>query len=297
MRHSKAWALGSRVLSRSQGSRLRLSITWNASAARLNRLPGADRAGQGKLRDHRAGSPASKQVRASNRVRGNRVRGNRVRGNRARGNRVRGNSQAKAVSRVRRRVPAVSRLPAAAARAVGNPAWLAGTIHGAGTRLRAMARAAMWAIGITEAELSALPTTTSTQGTITLIHRAVRPRLTTPPLPADPESTYRQGLAELNQLHHLAQKDPAALKEIQDLTRKMQQLDPQRFPGNPALVEELHTQVLTGIDRLELQLRHDAGDAEAGQVRTTKEPAIAPGYEDAVANTSVAWAKVSRACQ
>jgi hypothetical protein len=103
------------------------------------------------------------------------------------------------------------------------------------------------------------------------------------PVPPDSERTYRQGLAELNQLHHLAQNDPQALKEIQDLAKQMQRLDPSRFPGNPAMVEELHTQVLSEVDKLELQLRHDS-DNQQGQVRTTKEPAVPPGYEEAVAD-------------
>jgi hypothetical protein len=103
------------------------------------------------------------------------------------------------------------------------------------------------------------------------------------PVPADPEATYRQGLEELNQLHHLAQNDPKALKEIQDLVREMQRLDPKRFPGNPAMVEQLHTEVLSGVDKLELQLRHDSDDTTPGQVRTTKEPPVPPGYEEAVA--------------
>jgi hypothetical protein len=103
------------------------------------------------------------------------------------------------------------------------------------------------------------------------------------PVPADPEATYRQGLEELNQLHHLAQNDPTALKEIQDLVREMQRLDPKRFPGNPAMVEQLHTEVLSGVDKLELQLRHDSDDQTLGQVRTTKEPPVPPGYEEAVA--------------
>ena len=102
------------------------------------------------------------------------------------------------------------------------------------------------------------------------------------PVPADPEATFRQGLTELNQLHHLAQNDPAALKEIQDLARAMQRLDPRRFPGNPALVEQLHTEVLSGVDKLELQLRHDT--EALGQVRATKEAAVPPGYEEAVAD-------------
>jgi hypothetical protein len=103
------------------------------------------------------------------------------------------------------------------------------------------------------------------------------------PVPADPEATYRQGLEELSQLHHLAQNDPTALKEIQDLVREMQRLDPKRFPGNPAMVEQLHTEVLSGVDKLELQLRHDSDDQTPGQVRTTKEPPVPLGYEEAVA--------------
>ena len=96
------------------------------------------------------------------------------------------------------------------------------------------------------------------------------------PIPADPEATYRQGLSELDQLHHLAQNDPTALKEIQDLVREMQRLDPRRFPGNPALVEQLHTEVLSVVDKLELQLRHDSDDQTQGQVRTAKEPPVPP---------------------
>jgi hypothetical protein len=101
-------------------------------------------------------------------------------------------------------------------------------------------------------------------------------------VPADAERTYQQGLAELSQLHHLAQNDPAALKQIQELAREMQRLDPRRFPGNPIMVEQLHAEVLSGVDKLELQLRHDSDGP--GQVRTTKEPQIAPGYEEAVAD-------------
>ena len=103
------------------------------------------------------------------------------------------------------------------------------------------------------------------------------------PVPADPEATYRPGLGELSQLHHLAQNDPTALKEIQGLVREMQRLDPKRFPGNPAMVEQLHTEVLSGVDKLELQLRHDSDDQTPGQVRTTKEPPVPLGYEEAVA--------------
>jgi len=101
--------------------------------------------------------------------------------------------------------------------------------------------------------------------------------------PADSERTIRQGLQELNQLRQLAKTDPAALREIQDLVKEMQQLDPSRFPGNPEMVEQLHTQVLSDVDKLELQLRRNDDDAQPGQVRTSKAPTVPPGYQDAVA--------------
>jgi len=103
------------------------------------------------------------------------------------------------------------------------------------------------------------------------------------PTPAETERAYRDGMTELNQLRQLAQTDPQALKDVQDLIREMQKLDPSRFTGNPAMVEELHTQVLSSVDKLELQLRHDVDDQAAGQVRTSKSSTVPKGYQDAVA--------------
>ena len=96
------------------------------------------------------------------------------------------------------------------------------------------------------------------------------------------EQAYRNGMTELNQLRQLAGSDPETLKAVQDLIRTMQRLDPSRFPGNPALVEQLHTEVLSGVDKLELQLRRDG--AQDGQVRTDKPLTVPPGYQDAVAD-------------
>jgi hypothetical protein len=112
-------------------------------------------------------------------------------------------------------------------------------------------------------------------------HRANAPD--NPLNPADTERVIRQGMQELNQLRQSAKSDPAALREIQDLVKEMQQLDPSRFPGNPAMVEQLHTQVLNDVDKLELQLRRNSDDPQPGQVRTNKTPTVPPGYQDAVA--------------
>ena len=57
----------------------------------------------------------------------------------------------------------------------------------------------------------------------------------------------------------------------------MQRLDPSRFPGNPALVEQLHSQVLADVDKLELQLRRQLDDKDSGQVRSGDTPNGARG--------------------
>jgi hypothetical protein len=101
--------------------------------------------------------------------------------------------------------------------------------------------------------------------------------------PADTQRVVDQGLGELNQLRQMAKGDPAAEKEIQEIMKEMQNLDPSRFPGNPAMVEELHTKVLNDVDKLELELRRSADQAQAGQVRTAAPANVPAGYEDAVA--------------
>jgi hypothetical protein len=61
----------------------------------------------------------------------------------------------------------------------------------------------------------------------------------------------------------------------------VQHLDPRRFPGNPAMVEEMHRQVLSSIDRLELQLVRSAAASLAS--RTGRPQAVPDGYQDSVA--------------
>ena len=99
--------------------------------------------------------------------------------------------------------------------------------------------------------------------------------------PADTERTIDQGLRELDQLRHMVGDDPQAAKEIAELTRQMQLLDPSRFPGNPALVEQMRRELLGSLDRLELQLERNAS---ASAARTGKTDAVPAGYQDSVAD-------------
>jgi hypothetical protein len=98
--------------------------------------------------------------------------------------------------------------------------------------------------------------------------------------PADNERTYWQSMRALNQLRQMVRDDPEAAKEVAELTRQMQLLDPSRFPGNPAMLEQMHREVLSSIDRLELQLQRDAASTQA---RTGKSSAVPSGYQESVA--------------
>jgi hypothetical protein len=98
--------------------------------------------------------------------------------------------------------------------------------------------------------------------------------------PADAERNYQQGLRALNQLRQMVKDDPQAAKEVAELARQMQRLDPKRFPGNPAMVEQMRQEALGGIDKLELELWREGSSSEA---RTGTSDAIPSGYQEPVA--------------
>lgn len=97
--------------------------------------------------------------------------------------------------------------------------------------------------------------------------------------PADTEREFQQSMRDLQALRGMVKGDPEAAKEVAELSKQMQGLDPARFPGNPALVEQMHADVLRAVDKLELQLqRSGATDAHTG-----KPYAVPAGYSDSVA--------------
>ncbi len=101
--------------------------------------------------------------------------------------------------------------------------------------------------------------------------------------PADREKNFDQGLADLQSVRRAVADDPVAKRQVDDLIRSMQQLDPRRFPGNPEVVDQLFTEVRSGVDRLELQLGHDPADAGRNVVRNAESLPVPEGYQDAVA--------------
>jgi hypothetical protein len=103
------------------------------------------------------------------------------------------------------------------------------------------------------------------------------------PNPADTQRQIDQGLNLLNQVRAVVQDSPEARQQLQSLIDQMRNLDPSRFPGNPALVEQMHQQLASSMDALELQLRRQLDENRGGTIRNTDPTKVPVGYQDSVA--------------
>jgi hypothetical protein len=101
--------------------------------------------------------------------------------------------------------------------------------------------------------------------------------------PADTQRQIDQGLNLLNGVRSAVQDSPEARQQLQSLVEEMRNLDPRRFPGNPALVEQMRQQLIGNVDALELQLRRQLDEKQGGTIRNTDPTKIPPGYQDSVA--------------
>jgi hypothetical protein len=99
--------------------------------------------------------------------------------------------------------------------------------------------------------------------------------------PADAERNFDQEMRALRQLRQTVGDNAQAAKQVDELTRQMQNLDPRRFPGNPAMVEQMHRELLGSVDRLELELQNSDAATDA---RTGKPYEVPAGYQEQVAD-------------
>jgi hypothetical protein len=104
------------------------------------------------------------------------------------------------------------------------------------------------------------------------------------PNPADAQREIDQGLNLLNQVRAVVQDSPEARQQLQSLIDQMRTLDPRRFPGNPALVEQMHQQLVSGVDALELQLRRQLDQTQGGTIRNPDPAKVPAGYQASVAD-------------
>jgi hypothetical protein len=111
--------------------------------------------------------------------------------------------------------------------------------------------------------------------------RAVAPQKG--PNPADAQREIDQGLNLLNQVRAVVQDSPEAKQQLQSLIEQMRHLDPKRFPGNPTLVEQMHQQLVSTLDALELQLRRQLEENRGGTIRNADPNKVPAGYQNSVA--------------
>jgi hypothetical protein len=73
-------------------------------------------------------------------------------------------------------------------------------------------------------------------------------------------------------------------RDVQDLLREMQQVDPMRLSGaTPERINQILGQLVGGAEQIELELRRLADDKQAGSVRSGASQPVPPGYADSIA--------------
>jgi hypothetical protein len=87
---------------------------------------------------------------------------------------------------------------------------------------------------------------------------------------------YRSTLRDL-------ETNPQLSKDLRDSIHDMYHLDPRLSPGNPELLNRIESQMLSGVQQIELQLRRMLDDQQPGSVRSGSAEPVPPGYSDAVA--------------
>ena len=87
---------------------------------------------------------------------------------------------------------------------------------------------------------------------------------------------YRSTLREL-------ENNPQIGKDLRDAIHDMYRFDPRLASSNPELMNRIESQMLTGVEQLELQLRRMLDDQGGGAVRSGSAEPVPQGYADAVA--------------
>jgi hypothetical protein len=105
--------------------------------------------------------------------------------------------------------------------------------------------------------------------------------------PGNAERIMRDGVRNLNELGQMLRANPEVPHEIsrdvQDLLREMQQVDPNRLNGATAeRIDQILGQLVGGAEQIELELRRLA-DKQAGSVRSNASQPVPSGYADSVA--------------
>jgi hypothetical protein len=106
--------------------------------------------------------------------------------------------------------------------------------------------------------------------------------------PTNAERIMRDGVRNLSELGQMLRANPEVPREIsrdvQDLLREMQQVDPARLNGASAeRIDQILGQLVGGAEQIELELRRLAEAKQAGSVRSGASQPVPAGYAESVA--------------
>ncbi len=74
------------------------------------------------------------------------------------------------------------------------------------------------------------------------------------------------------------------VKDLQNLIRDMQRLNPNTFANDPLLAERIQGALMGGVQQVEMELRRKVEDANGtGSVRSAGGEKVPQGYQDKVA--------------
>jgi hypothetical protein len=103
-----------------------------------------------------------------------------------------------------------------------------------------------------------------------------------PITPLEFQQTYRDTMQALNQLQGQIGNDPAMAKDVQNLIREMQRMNPFTYGNDPLLSERIQA-TLAQVEQVELELRRKVDETGGGSVRSPGNEVVPQGYADAVA--------------
>jgi hypothetical protein len=103
--------------------------------------------------------------------------------------------------------------------------------------------------------------------------------------PEDFTNQYNQTLQALRQLEQATgQSDPNMIRDLQNLIRDMQRLNPNTYANDPLLAERIQATLMGGVQQVEMELRRKVEESTGnGSVRSPGGDKVPQGWEGSVA--------------
>ena len=96
------------------------------------------------------------------------------------------------------------------------------------------------------------------------------------------DRAYSDAVRDLSRLQQAARDNPEIARQLQDFARQLQNIAPNRFPGDPELLQKIMNQMLGDMEQVELSLRRKA-DGTSGNPHVPTPQNVPQGYANAVA--------------